>query len=432
VRSTTVIQASGSGEAGDRHLLRLFYTVQECLRLALSSVIGHGLRSLLTMLGIVVGVVSVICVVALVEGMSHSITRQFEGLGSGTLTLRSYTPLQDQLRGKFNRLRVADLDELRFRIDGIANVTPIVFGGQRFGAEARNGASTAYGQIYGTTTSFQDVRHIFPRSGRFLTGSDETTRRRVVVLGEQMRKDLKLPEQPDGHFIQIGEEWFKVIGVMEARGEIFGQNQDAYLLMPYNTALAVTGVITQPDLWITFTVLDLGSVDDVKRRVTVLVRKLHNLKPGQPDDFVVEAADALATTFKQISTSVALVLAGIVGISSVVGGVGIMNIMLVSVTERTREIGLAKALGAPRSFILMQFLLEALLLALGGGLLGIAGGYGLAYAAAATIPSLPPPQIPLWVVLGSALFSACIGIVFGILPASKAANLQPIEALRYE
>jgi putative ABC transport system permease protein len=345
----------------------LLYATQECLRSALSSIRAHGLRSVLTMLGVIIGVASVICVIALVQGLSQSITKQFEGLGSSTLTLRSFTPLEDQLRGKQNRLRPSDLDELRYRIDGIDHITPIVFAGQRFGAEVRNGPNTATGQLVGTTTNYQEVAQLFPRTGRFLTDSDDDSRRRVAVLGEQMRKDLKLPDNPEGRFVQIGEEWFKVIGVMEARGEVFGQNQDNFLLMPYSTALAVTGVITQPDLWISFSVVDLDSVDNVKQHVAAMIRRVHEIKKNQPDDFVVEAADTLANTFKTISTTITLVVAGIVGISLLVGGIGIMNIMLVSVTERTREVGIAKALGAPRQFILLQFLIEAMLLATLGG-----------------------------------------------------------------
>jgi putative ABC transport system permease protein len=266
------------------------YALQECLRSALSSIRAHGLRSSLTMLGIVIGVASVICVISLVQGLSQSISQQFQGLGGSTLTLRSYTPMEDQLRGKFNRLRSQDLTELQYRVDGIRSITPIVYAGQRFGAEVRNGPNTANGQLFGTTANYQDVQQIFPRIGRFITDSDDASRRRVVVLGEQMRRDLKLPENPVGQFVQIGNEWFKVVGVMEPRGEMFGMSQDGYLLMPYQTALAVTGVIAQPDLWISFTVDDLDAVDQVRQRVVGLMRRLHRLQEDQPADFVVEAS----------------------------------------------------------------------------------------------------------------------------------------------
>ncbi|NJM84519.1 MAG: ABC transporter permease [Tabrizicola sp.] len=171
-----------------------WYAAQECLRSALVSIRAHKLRSSLTMLGIVIGVASVICVIALVQGLSQSISNQLQGLGGSTLTLRSYTPFEDQLRGKRNRLRLQDLEELRFRIDGISNITPIVFAGTGLGSQVRHGSNTANGQMFGTTANYQDVQRIFPKSGRFLTASDDASRRRVVVLGEQMRKDLKLPE----------------------------------------------------------------------------------------------------------------------------------------------------------------------------------------------------------------------------------------------
>jgi putative ABC transport system permease protein len=421
-----------SVDMGANRVQSSFYAVQECLRSALASIRAHGLRSFLTMLGIIIGVASVICVIALVQGLSQSISQQFQGLGSNTLTLRAETPFEDQLRGKRNRLRVSDLDQLKFRIEGIKNVTPVVFASGRGGADVRNGSNIAAGQMFGTTESYQEVQQTFPKYGRFLTESDDATRRRVVVIGEQMRRDLKLPENPVGRFIQIGSEWFKVVGTMEPRGEMFGLSQDNYLLMPYQTALAVTGVVIQPDLWVIFSVADLNAMENIKDRVAALIRQLHQIKPSQPDDFKIEASDTLAKSFKEISTTITLVVAGIVGISLLVGGVGIMNIMLVSVTERTREIGIAKALGAPRQFILMQFLIEAMVLAVIGGLIGIALGYALGFGIAKMIPNFPDPTVPWWAVVGACTFSGLIGIIFGILPASKAANLAPIDALRYE
>jgi putative ABC transport system permease protein len=256
--------------------------------------------------------------------------------------------------------------------------------------------------------------------------------RRVAVLGEQMRKDLKLPEDPTGEFVQVGREWFKVVGVMEARGEVFGQSQDNFLLMPYQTALAVTGVIAEPDLWISFSVRAPDNVENVRQLVAALLRRLHGIGEDDEDDFVVEGSDSLADTFEQISRTVTAVVAGIVGISLLVGGIGIMNIMLVSVTERTREIGIAKALGAPRHFILLQFLIEAVVLATLGGIIGLALGFLLAYGVASLIPNFPSPDVPWWAVVSACLFSALVGVIFGFLPASKAARLAPIDALRYE
>jgi len=418
-------------------LQELIYALQECLRCALTSVRAHGLRSFLTVLGVIIGISSVICVFALMQGLTRSITQRFEGLGSNTLTLSAYTPLAEALRGKVNHLKPSDLEQLRYRVDGIANITPLVFAGARFGAQVRNGTNIANGQLFGTTPSYQDVNRVYPVRGRFITRQDDESRRRVVVLGEQMRKDLELPEDPTGRFVQIGTEWFKVVGLLESRGVVFGQNQDSILLMPYQTALSVTGVLTQqPDLWITFSATDPDSLDDVRHRVAALIRRLHNLKEDQENDFVVQSAETIAKTISSISLTLTLVVSGVVGVSLLVSGVGIMNIMLVSVTERTREIGIAKALGAPRQFILIQFLLEAMVLAALGGIIGIALGYGMAFGLsriiANSLEGFPPPSVPWWAVVGSCGFSTLIGMVFGILPATKAANLVPIEALRYE
>ncbi len=423
--------ATKTSEAGNR-LRETAYALQECLRSALSSIHAHGLRSSLAVVGVVIAVASVVCVLALMQGLSQSISQQLQGLGGGTLSLRSDTPLKDRLRGKINRLRPTDLEELRHRIDGIANITPTVFASQGFAAEARNGPHTWHGEMFGTTASYQDVQQIFPRSGRFLTDSDDASRRRVVVLGEKARRELHLAEHPAGLFIQIGAGWFKVVGVMEPRGEMFGVSQDNYLLMPYQTALTTGGVIAEPDLSISFTVNDMDAIDDMRHRVGALMRRLHQLRPGQGDDFVVESSDAFGRTFREISTTITLVVAGVVGISLLVGGIGIMNIMLVSVTERTREIGIAKALGAPRRFILMQFLIEAMVLAIVGGIIGIAIGLALGYGISHAIPGMPAATVSWWAVAGSFTFAGLMGTAFGLWPASKAASLAPIDALRYE
>jgi putative ABC transport system permease protein len=408
---------------------RLLYALQECLRSALSSIRAHGLRSFLTMLGVIIGVASVICVVAMVQGLSGRISQLFEGLGASTLTLQADTPLQDRLRGQTNRLRLTDVDELRYRMDGISHITPIV---PVSAGQVVWGSQNAAGQFFGTTESLQDVQHLFPTTGRFITRSDDDSRRRVVVLGDKIRKDLKMPEHPEGEFVQLGKEWFKVVGVMEPRGEVFGQNLDLFMLMPYHTALAFSGDTVRPDFNITFVVNDPDAVPNVKQRVIALIRRAHGLQKDDANDFQVQASDSIAKTFAQITSMVTLVIGGVVGISLLVGGIGIMNIMLVSVTERTREIGIAKALGAPRRFILLQFLIEAMVLATIGGFIGMFIGFALAYGIAALIPNFPPPSVPWWAVVGSCLFSMLIGMIFGILPASKAANLVPIDALRYE
>jgi putative ABC transport system permease protein len=417
---------SRGGLSGALHMTR------ECLRSALASILSHALRSFLTMLGIIIGVASVIAVIALVQGLSESVSRQFQGLGSNMFSVRAETSIEDALRGKTNRLRLSDLEQIRRRIDDIRNITPVIVVGGGAGAEVRNGSNAAFGSLLGTTFLYQDVHQNYPLHGRFLSESDDLTRRRVVVLGDKLRRDLKLPPNAAGQHIQIAGEWFRVIGVMEPRGEIFGLSRDSYLLMPYQTAVSVNGANDEANLSIHFTVADIDAVDGVKGRIVALLRQLHGLKPSQDDDFVVEASDSLQKSFAEVTATITLVVSGVVGISLIVGGVGIMNIMLVSVTERTREIGIVKALGAPRAYILMQFLIEAVLLATIGGVCGVILGYALGFGIGRLIPNFPDPAVPWWAMLGACGFSGLIGMVFGILPASNAANLTPIEALRYE
>jgi putative ABC transport system permease protein len=406
------------------------YAFQECVRSALSSIRAHGLRSFLTMLGIIIGVASVICVVALLQGLTQSVMGELQGLGGNTLIIRADTAWEDRLRGKINYLRQSDVDEVRFRIDGISNITPIVE--PRFSGGIRNGANTATAQVIATTFYYQLVQQTFPVHGRFITQSDNDTSRRVVVLGEKARVDLKLPDNPVGSYIQLGSEWFKVVGLMESKGEMFGQNQDNYMVIPYQTGLSLMGTATQPEISMLLTVNDIEALSSTIDRITALLRRLHKIEKDKVDDFEVQSSQSIAETVSRISSTITIVVSAIVGISLLVGGVGIMNIMLVSVTERTREIGIAKALGAPRQYILMQFLIEAMVLAVMGGVIGILLGFLLSFAAAAAIPNFPSPAIPWWAVFGATGFSAMVGMLFGFLPARKAANLAPIDALRHE
>jgi putative ABC transport system permease protein len=412
-------------------LQAFFYGVQECLRSALASIRSHRMRSFLTMLGVIIGVASVICVVALLQGLKRSVMDEFQGIGANTLQITSNTSEEDRLLGKWNRIRPADIALLKYRVAGIRNVTPIAGIGLQGGL--RNGSNTSGAAVIGTTSWFQLANQSYPRIGRFITDSDNNSRRRVVVLGEKARADLKLPDNPIGTFIQVGAEWFKIVGVMEARGDMFGQSLDNYVVIPFETGWALAGPEwRQPDIAIMVTVDDLDAMDDAKRRITALLRRAHKIGAKKSDDFKIESSQSLTQSIERVSNTLTLAFSGVVGISLLVGGVGIMNIMLVSVTERTREIGIAKALGAPRSFILMQFLIEAMVLAVIGGIIGIGLGWLLSLLSANIIPNFPPPAVPFWAVAGATGFSALVGVLFGFLPARRAADLAPIDALRHE
>lgn len=209
-------------------------------------------------------------------------------------------------------------------------------------------------------------------------------------------------------------------------------SKDDYILMPFSVGRAIAGTDSKLDILISFTVNDIEQLEAVQGRLTGMLRKAHQLKPGQGNDFKVETSQELMDSFETIITMMTLVLGGVVSVSLLVGGIGIMNIMLVSVTERTREIGICKALGAQRHHILLQFLIEATTLSLLGGLIGLGVGYALGFGVASMIPDFPAAVVPWWAVLMSFGFSTVVGVVFGIMPAAKAANLNPIDALRYE
>ncbi len=408
----------------------MLFALLESSRSALASVLAHGLRSFLTTLGIVIGVAGVIAVVSLTEGLSASVSDQFQALGTDSLTLRSYTPLEDRMKGIRARLTDSDLSLIEDRVDGIASITPILFANRA--SQVRYGSETAFSQIFGTTQAYQDVDQSYAASGRFLVGSDSRTRRRVCVLGDSLREKLGLPEDAVGEYVEIGKEWFKIIGILESKGELMGFDQDDRVILPYQTMQSLLGNQSKTDIQIQLTVAEQANIDKVVSRVRDLLRRAHGLSLDEDDDFKIQTAEQLTETFDRIIGTVTLVVGGIVSISLLVGGIGIMNIMLVSVTERTREIGICKAIGAKRHHILMQFLVEALLLSLLGGFIGLLVGYGLGVMIAMSIPSFPPASIPLWAAVLALGFSALVGIIFGILPAAKAANLDPIDALRYE
>ncbi|CAH0202783.1 Macrolide export ATP-binding/permease protein MacB [Massilia sp. Bi118] len=401
----------------------------EAVRSALASIRAHRLRSFLTSLGIVIGVASVITVISLIQGLSKSVSDQFEGLGGNGLTIQARNEFKDRMRGKINYLRVEDVDQLRLRVDGIRDLSPFFVPGT---SEVRFTGMTATAQVFATSASYQEVNQRFARLGRFISDSDNASARRVAVIGEKLIQELHLPANPVGQFILYGNEWFKVIGVMEKRGEVFGMSQDNYMIIPFKTGQSMIGNNTRPYLAITVAVRDLSTLDETRSRIRAVMRQAHRLKPDERDDFEIESADQIAKSFDKLSATVTLVMSGVVGIALLVGGIGIMNIMLVSVKERTREIGICKAIGARSRDILLQFLIEAVTLSLLGGLLGLAIGYGLGVAIAAMIPDFPPAVVPWWAVALSVLFSGSVGVIFGVVPASQAARLDPIDALRYE
>jgi putative ABC transport system permease protein len=285
--------------------------------------------------------------------------------------------------------------------------------------------------IVGTASTYQKLNTVYPERGRFFNQSDDQSRRRVAVLGPSVISKLDIKGDPLGQHVTVSGEWFKIIGINEKRGKLFGFDQDDYILLPFSTTRALLGGAEEPDIIISLQIDDSAKLGQIKTLIKNLLRKNHKLDKDAKDDFEIATADQMLDTFDSIIGTTTLVLGGIVGISLIVGGIGIMNIMLVSVTERTREIGIQKALGATRFDILLQFLIEAIFLCLLGGFIGLMLGFG-AGSLISNLTGLPSATVPMWAIILSFSFSAGIGLVFGIVPAAKAANLDPIDALRYE
>lgn len=409
------------------------YVFIEAIRATFISINAHRFRAFLTSLGIIVGVASIIALVSIIQGFSGTVTKLFEGLGSNNLSITSFTSPERQQRGQHARIVPEDVSLLRERVDGVSAITPILFSLDSAGSMSavRHSGATAYSRVIGTTYFYNDVAQLAIAHGRSLSDSDSKSRRRVAVLGAETRKKLSLPVDPVGKYVQISDEWFKVVGVTEPKGDLFGFNQDEFVLLPYETMQSVIGRQKESDIQIILSVGNLEEAGAISDKIRRLLRRSHKLEGDAEDDFKIQTPEQLLSGFSDFVQSITYITIGMISVSLLVGGIGIMNIMLVSVNERTRDIGICKALGAKRHHILLQFLLEALVLCSLGGIAGVAVGYG-AGALASKVFGFPPAEIPLWSVALSMGFSALVGIVFGVLPAAKAASLDPIEALRHE
>ncbi|HEU5397907.1 MAG TPA: ABC transporter permease [Gammaproteobacteria bacterium] len=407
------------------------YTLLESLRSALRAIRAHKLRSFLTTLGIIIGVMAVVTIVSLIQGFSQSISSQFAGFGADSLTITSYLPFKEQLEGKVARITPDDMLAIQHEVPGISGVTPMLQLSQ-FGSAIQYKGLTSSSQIMGVTEGYATVFSQYPDRGRFVTPGDDLSHRRVAVIGQTVVDNLHLPTDPVGEFFQIGDQWFKIVGLLHKQGSILGQDQDNEVLIPYGTAHSLLGGANQENIVIQLKVNDTSQMGVTADRIEELLRRRHKLKQTQDDDFKVQTASQFTDSFRSILNMLTLVLGGIVGVSLLVGGIGIMNIMLVSVTERTREIGILKSLGARRSDILTQFLLEAVMLSMLGGIIGLLLGYGIGELIVYAVPSFRGAHVPLWAAFIAIGFSTAIGVIFGITPAAKAASLDPIEALRYE
>jgi len=402
----------------------------EDVRIALGALSANKLRSGLTMLGIVIGVAAVIAVVSIIQGLERMITDQLQGVGTTFIQVSAdFGPRGKEFAGRRVKLTWDDGQAIAERVGGIRRITPILLGR----------ATLKYGDRDHTPPSIQGVSPDYPEvanhavdRGRFLSRIDFDNRRNVVVLGRRVVEELGLGANPIGREVYVGGHPATVVGVMEEKGQSLGRDLDDVAFVPFNIALALFGRDAGDVVQLQLQARDAAAVERVRDGITQVLRQRHHLAAGEPDDFKVQVQDELLRTTGSILDNVTAVVIGVVGVALLVGGIGIMNIMLVSITERTREIGLRKAVGARRKDVLVQFLIEAVTLSVAGGAVGLVLGYALGVAASHLLPSWPPAHVPLWAVGLAFGFSGLVGIFFGSYPAGKAAGLDPIDALRYE
>ncbi|MCZ6508109.1 MAG: ABC transporter permease [Acidobacteria bacterium] len=401
----------------------------ENFRIAFHALWANKMRSLLTTLGIVIGVASVIGVVSIIQGLQHLLTSQFEGLGANFMIIQ---PLQrfggPGMVQKPVRLTWDDGLAIQDTVGGIEMITPQVFGASQ--AKYRDRVHGSF--VVGVNQDWPEVNNFAVDQGRFFNKLDLDQRHKVAVLGTEVIEELRLND-PMGKEIYLGNLPVTVIGIMEEKGQSLGQNLDDLIFVPFDTALGIFGRRAAEQVQLRLRLENTDHVDRVREEIKQLLRRRHKIAADDRDDFQIVVQDEILEQTNALLGTVTVVVGGIVSISVLVGGIGIMNIMLVSVTERTREIGIRKSVGARRQDILVQFLIEAVTLSLVGGAIGLAFGYGFGRLATSLIPGdLPPAHVPLWAVLIAFGFSPRVGGFFGIYPASMAARLHPIDALRYE
>jgi len=402
--------------------------ISEVIRTAFASLRSNALRSLLTMLGIIIGVAAVIAMIALGNGAAGAVKDRIARLGTTTLQINPQRVMQGGIGTSATaKLTYDDVKSIEAHALSVVGVTPQQDRDLQVVWKSKN----TNVQVTGTTPNFLDVRGFTLGDGVMFTSGDNQGRQRVAVLGADVLPLLDVidPQTVIGETIRISGRQFKVIGVLARKGTTgFGDN-DQQILIPFLTGrFGIFGTDRINDIWAR--VVAPESVTVAMGEIQAALRRSHRLTANRPDDFSIRNQADLLSTLSETTATFTTLLAGIAAVSLLVGGIGIMNIMLVSVTERTREIGIRKALGATRKNILLQFLVEAVVLCIAGGLLGIALGAGASRVLSQSFGWQTSIDVGALVIAFS--FAAAIGMIFGVWPARRAAVLDPIEALRYE
>lgn len=403
--------------------------LKNLLKVALKSILKSRMRSLLTALGIIIGVAAVVVMVAIGDGAQIQVEQQISALGSNLIIIFPGSTNSGGIRmgaGSINRFTMQDVEKIQEEATLIKAVSPIV----RTGGQVIGGTGNWSTQVQGVATNFLEIREWPLSSGDFFTDKDIVSRAKVAVLGQTVVTQLFPNEDPIGQQIRIRNVPFKVIGVLSSKGQSsFGTDMDDIIMAPATTVLdrLVGGIYIT---YIQASAITTNQINAAQEELTRIMREAHHLNPGEDDDFTVRNQAELTEAATETSKILTILLASVAGVSLIVGGIGIMNIMLVSVTERTREIGIRLSVGARTSDVMIQFLTEAIVLSLAGGLIGVLLSIGIIFILNnyTSMIAVISPQI----IFIAVSFAGVIGIFFGFYPARKAANLNPIDALRYE
>ncbi|MCZ2075189.1 MAG: ABC transporter permease [Bryobacteraceae bacterium] len=399
------------------------------IKIAMRALGRNKARTFLTMLGIIIGVASVIAMVSLGQGAQEQVQEQIQSMGTNMLIVSAGSQTSGGLRsgaGTTTTLIPEDVDALLREAPAVAAASPSVHASVTLVSGSQNWTTRAEG----VGSQYPDVRNRTVSSGEFFNETDVRTAARVAIVGQTVANELFPGMDPVGQTLRVRNLPFRIVGVLQAQGQSqWGQDQDDTILVPYTTAMKKLMSITYvPTVYVS--AVSSSATSDAERQITEMLRIRHNIRPGQPDDFRVRNLTEVAEAAEATTRVMTMLLGSIAAVSLLVGGIGIMNIMLVSVTERTREIGIRMAVGARSKHVQAQFLIESVVLGLAGGLAGIVMGLGVSALLSAAFGW--PQSISPLAAVGSALFSMAIGVFFGYYPAKKAANLDPIEALRFE
>jgi len=406
-------------------------TLLMIIRVAFRALIRNKMRAALTMLGIIIGVSAVIAMVSIGQGASASVQAQIDAIGTNLLFVSAGAQNVGGVRSGTgdtgtNTLTVDDLDAIKREVPSVSMVTPSVNTRSQLVAGNMNW-NTA---VTGVSEQYPEIRKWPVASGSFFTDADVRTAARVIVIGKTLADSLFPGSDPIGQDLRVVNLPFRVVGVMSSKGQDpQGRDQDDVAFAPYTTVQKK--LLGRDRIQIAYvSAISQDATYTAQSQITDLLRQRHKLTASEPDDFTVRNMTDVAEAANETSKTMTILLACIAGVSLLVGGIGIMNIMLVSVTERTREIGIRMAIGARSSAVRSQFLIESIVLSLTGGMIGIILGVVLSLVIPAFLGW--PTLVSMMAIVGSVLFSAAVGIFFGYYPARKAASLDPIEALRYE